>query len=189
MNPQISNSLSLKPVKSTYMKKGPLQMQYIKGSRDGRLSQIGPKLNQKCNYNREAQGDMPENLENSRMATRLERVSFHSNPKEGQCQGMFKLLHICPYFTCQQGNAKILQDRLQQYVKRELSDVKAGFRKNRGIRHQVANICWIIEKAREFQKNIYFCFIDYAKALTVWVTTNCGKFSKRWEYQTTLPAS
>ena len=62
-------------------------------------------------------------------------------------------------------------------------------RKGRGTRDQIDNIHWITEKAREFQKNIYFCFIDYAKALTVWVTTNCGKFSKGWEYQTTLPAS
>ena len=79
---------------------------------------------------------------------------------------------------------KILQARLQQYVNHELSDVQAGFRKGRGTRDQIANIFWIIEKAREFQKNI-FRFIDYAKALTVWITTNCGKFFKRWEYQTT----
>ena len=83
---------------------------------------------------------------------------------------------------------KILQARLQQYVNRELPDVKAGFRKGRGTRDQIANIRWIIEKAREFQKNIYFCFIDYAKAF-VWITTSCGKFLKRWEYQTTWPAS
>ena len=80
---------------------------------------------------------------------------------------------------------KILQARLQQYVNCELPDVEAGFPKGRGIRDQIANIIWIIEKAREFQKNIYFCFIDYVKALTVWTTTNCGKFFKRWEYQTT----
>ena len=83
---------------------------------------------------------------------------------------------------------KILQVRLQQYVNRELPDVQAGFRKGRGTRDQIANICWIIEKAREFQQNIYFCFIDYAKAF-VWLTINCGKFWKRWEYQTTWPAS
>ena len=71
----------------------------------------------------------------------------------------------------------------------ELLDVQAGFRKGRGTRGQIANICWIIEKAKEFQKNIYFCFIDYAKPLTVWITKNCGKFWKRWEYQTTWPAS
>ena len=71
---------------------------------------------------------------------------------------------------------KILQARLQQYVNRELPDVQAGFRKGRGTRDQIANICWIMEKAREVQKNIYFCFVDYAKPLTVWVTINCGKF-------------
>ena len=83
---------------------------------------------------------------------------------------------------------KILQARLQQYVNRELPDVKASFRKGRGTRDQIANICWIMEKAREFQKNIHFCFIDYAKAF-VWITIKCGKFFKRWEYQTTLSAS
>jgi len=67
----------------------------------------------------------------------------------------------------------------------ELPDVQAGFRKGRGTRDQTANIRWIIEKASEFQKNIYFCFIDYVKPLTSWITTNCGKFYKSWEYQTT----
>ena len=73
---------------------------------------------------------------------------------------------------------KILQARLQQYVNQELPDVQAGFRKVRGTRDQIANICWII-KAREFQKNIYVCFIDYAKAFDCWITINCGKFWKR----------
>ena len=80
---------------------------------------------------------------------------------------------------------KILQARLQQYVNHELPDVQAGFRKGRGTRDQIANIHWLMEKAREFQKNIYFCFIDYAKAFIVWITINWGKFLKRWEYQTT----
>ena len=71
---------------------------------------------------------------------------------------------------------KILQARLQQYVNRELPDVQDGSRKGRGTRDQIANIHWIVKKPREFQKNIYFCFIDYTKALTVWITTNCGKF-------------
>ena len=84
---------------------------------------------------------------------------------------------------------KILQARLQQYMSRELPDVQAGFRKGRGTREQIANIHWIIEKAREFQKNIYFCFIDYAKAFDCVVTINCGKFWEKWEYQTTWPAS
>ena len=83
---------------------------------------------------------------------------------------------------------KILQARLQQYVNHELPDVQDGFRKGRGTRDQIANIHWIIEKARECQKNIYFCFTDYTKVF-VWITTNRGKFLKRWEEQTTLPAS
>ena len=84
---------------------------------------------------------------------------------------------------------KMLQPRLQQYMNRELPDVQAGFRKGRGTRDQIANICWIMEKAREFQKNIYFFSIEYAKELTVWITINCGKFWKSWEYQTTWHAS
>ena len=83
----------------------------------------------------------------------------------------------------------MLQARLQQYVNRELPDVQAGFRKGRGTRDQIASILWIIEKAREFQKHIYFCFIDYAKTFTVWTTTNSGKFLNSWEYQITWPAS
>ena len=70
----------------------------------------------------------------------------------------------------------------------KLPDVQAGFRKSRGTRDQIPQNHWIIDKAREFQKNIYFCFVDYAKAF-VWITTNCGKFFKRWECQTTWPAS
>ena len=84
---------------------------------------------------------------------------------------------------------KILQARSQQYANHELPDVQAGFRKGRGNRCQTANICWIMEKAREFQKNIYFWFIDYTKAFDWWITINCGKFWKRWEYQTTRSAS
>ena len=82
---------------------------------------------------------------------------------------------------------KVLQAMLKQYVNHELPDVQAGFRKGRGTRDQIAHIHWIIEKAREFQKNIYFWFIDYTKAF-VWITTNCVKFLKRWEHQTILPA-
>ena len=84
---------------------------------------------------------------------------------------------------------KILQARLLQYVNHELPDVQAGFRKGRGTRDQITNICWIIEKARKFQKNIYFCFIDYTKAFDTVDHKKLGKFFKRWEYQTTWPAS
>ena len=83
---------------------------------------------------------------------------------------------------------KILQARLQQYMNLELPDGQAGLRKDRGTRDQIVNIRWITETARKFQKNIYFCFIDYVEAF-VWITTNCGKFLKRWEYQTTLLVS
>ena len=84
---------------------------------------------------------------------------------------------------------KILQARLQQYVNRELPDVQDGFRKGRGTRDQISNIHWIIKKGREFQKNIYFSFIDYAKAFDYVIIINCGTFWKRWEYQTIWPAS
>ena len=82
---------------------------------------------------------------------------------------------------------KILQARLQQYKNHDFPDVQAGFRKGRETRDQIANIRWTMEKAREFQKNIYFCY--YAKAFDYVVTINCGEFWKRWEYQTTWPAS
>ena len=80
---------------------------------------------------------------------------------------------------------KILQSRLQQFLNHELPDVQAGFRKDRGTRHQIANIRWLIEKAREFQKNIYFCFIDYVKAFDCVDHNKLWKFFKRWKYQTT----
>ena len=84
---------------------------------------------------------------------------------------------------------KILQARLQQYINQELPYVQAGIRKGRGTRNQVANIRWIMERAREFQKNISSASLTILKSLIVWFTTNCGKFLKRWEYQTTIPAS
>ena len=84
---------------------------------------------------------------------------------------------------------KIPHARLQKYVNCELPDVQAGFRKGRGTRDQIANICQIIEKAREFQKNIYFCFIDYAKAFDCVDRNKLWKFWKRWEWQTTCPVS
>ena len=110
------------------------------------------------------------------MATGLEKISFHSKSKEGQCQRRFKLPHIALISHASKVKLKILQVRLQQYVNHEIPDVQAGFSKGRGTRDQIVNSCWIIKKAREFQKNIYFFFIDYAKPLTVWITINCGKF-------------
>ena len=101
---------------------------------------------------------MPANLENSAVVTGLEKVSFHSNPKERQRQRMLKLLHNAFISHDIKVMLKILQARVQQYVNRELPDVEAGFRKGRGTRDQIANICWLIEKAREFQKNIFLLY-------------------------------
>ena len=113
-------------------------------------------------------------------------VSFQSlrkaMPKNGQTTTQLHSSHTLVML-------KILQARLQQYVNHELPDVQAGFRKGRGTRDQIADIRWIMEKAREFQKNISFCFLTMPKPLTVWITINCGKFFKWWEYQTTWPAS
>ena len=102
---------------------------------------------------------MSANLENSAVATGLKNISFHSNPKERQCQRMFKLHTIALISHDSKAMLQILQARLQQYVHHELPDVQAGFRKGRRTRDQIANISWLIKKAIEFQKNIYFCFM------------------------------
>ena len=128
---------------------------------------------------------MPANLENSAVATGLEKVSFHSNPKERQCQRMLKLRTTALISHASKVMLKILQARSQQYVNQELPDVQAGFRKDRGTRDQIANICWILEKARESQKTSTSALSTKPKPLTVWLTINHGKFLKRWEYQTT----
>ena len=133
--------------------------------------------------------NMSTNLENWAVATGLEKSVFIPTPKKGNVKEGSNYCTIAFISHTSEVMIKILQDRLQQYVSRELPDVQGGFRKGRGTRDQIGNIHWIIEKAREFQKNIYFCFIDYAKPLTVWITANYGKFLKRWEYQTTWPAS
>ena len=116
---------------------------------------------------------MPANLKNSAVATGLEKLSFHySNPKE--CSNYCTVAVISHDSKVM---LKILQARLQQFVNRELPNVQARFRKGKGSRDQIANIRWIIEKAREFQKkkNIYFCFIDYAKAF------ECVDHNKLWK--------
>ena len=113
---------------------------------------------------------MPANLENSAVTTGLEKVSFHSSPKECSNYCIIALISHTSKIML-----KILQARLQQYVNCKLLDVPAGFRKGRGTRDQIANMPWIIKKAREFQKNIYFCFIVYAKAF------DCVDHNKLWE--------
>ena len=107
---------------------------------------------------------MPANLENAAVATGLEKVSFQSNLK-GNAKECSNYCTIALISHISKGKLKVLQVRLQQYINCELPDVQAGFRKGRGSRDHIGNIHWIMEKAREFQKNIYFCFIDYAKAL------------------------
>ena len=166
---------------------------------------------------------MPENLENSAVATGLKKDSFHSNPKESQCQRMLKLPHNCTHLThssvlawripvtgepgrlpsmgshrvrhdwsdlavaaahASEVMLKILQARLQQYVNHELPDVQAGFRKGRGTKYQIAHICWIMEKESS-RTTSTSALLTMPKTLTVWITINCGKFFKKWEYQTT----
>ena len=124
---------------------------------------------------------MPANLKKSAVATGLEKVSFHTNPKERQCQRMLKLLHNCTHLTRSKVILLILQARFQQYVNHELSDVQAGFRKGRGIRDQIANIICIIKRKESFRKISTFALLTTPKPLTVWIPINCGKFLKRWE--------
>ena len=119
---------------------------------------------------------MPANLENSAVSTGLKRSVFIPIPKKGNAKECSNYRTIALISHASNVILKMLQPRLRQYMNRELPDVQAGFRKGRGTRDQIANICWIIEKAREFQKNIYFFSIEYAKELTVWITINCGKF-------------
>ena len=107
---------------------------------------------------------MPENLENSAVAIGLEKVSFQPVPKKGNAKECSSYCIVALISHASKVMLKILQARLQQYLNCEIPDVQAGFRKGMGTRDQISNICWIIEKAREFQKNIYFCFTDYAKA-------------------------
>ena len=122
---------------------------------------------------------MPANVKNSPVATGLERSVFIPIPKKANDKECLDYPTIALISHASKVMLKILQARLQQYMYRELPDVKAGFRKGRGTRDQIANIHWIIKKARKFQKYIYICFIDYAKAFDVWITTNCSKFFKR----------
>ena len=118
---------------------------------------------------------MPANLENSTVATGLEKSVFIPIPKKGNAKECSNYRTITFISHVSKVMLKILQARLQQYVNGELPDVQAGFRKGRGTRDQIANIRWIIEKAREFQKNICFCFSDYAKAF------DCVDHNKLWK--------
>ena len=118
---------------------------------------------------------MPANLENSAVATGLAKVSFHPIPNKGNAKESSNYCTIALISHASKVMLKILQARLQQYVNLELPDVQSGFRKGRGTRDQIANIHWIIKKAREFQKNFCFYFIDYAKAC------DCVDPNKLWK--------
>ena len=118
---------------------------------------------------------MPANLENSAVATGLEKVSFHSNPKKGNSKECSNYHTIALLSHASKEMLKILQARLQQYVNRELSYVPAGFRKGRGTRDQIADIRWIIEKEESSKKTHLFLFIDYAKAF------DCVDHNKLWK--------
>ena len=118
---------------------------------------------------------MPANLENSAVATGLEKVSFIPIPKKGNAKECSNYCTIALISHASTVMLKILQARLQQYMNHELLDFQAGLPKGRGSRDQTANIHWIMEKVREFQKNIYFCFIDYSKAF------DCVDHNKLWK--------
>ena len=123
--------------------------------------------------------NMPANLENSAVATGQERSVFIPIPKKGNAKECSNYRTVALISHTGKEMLKILHVRLQQYVNCELPDIQAGFRKSRGTRDQITNILWIMEKAREFQKNIYFCFIDYAKAFA------CVDHNKLWENSST----
>ena len=118
---------------------------------------------------------MPANLEKSAVATGLEKVSFIPIPKKGNAKDCSNYRATALISHTSKVMLRVLHAKLEQYMSRELSDVQAGFRKGRGTRDQIANIRWIMEKARESEKNIYFCFIDYAKAF------DCMDHNKLWK--------
>ena len=133
---------------------------------------------------------MLANLENCAVATGLENISFHSNPKEGQLQAVFKLLHNCTHLTHQQSNVQNSPSQALTIHELRISRYSSWIQKRQ--RNKRSNCQHPLDhknKSKNIPKNIYFCSTDYAKAFDVQITTNCGKFFKRWEYQTTLPAS
>ena len=119
---------------------------------------------------------MQANLENSAEATGLEKVSFIPILKKGNAKKCSNYHTMVLISHASKVMLKVLQARLQQYMIHELSDVQAGFRKGRGTRDQIANTCWIIEKAKSFRETSIFALVTMSKLLPVWITTNCGKF-------------
>ena len=133
--------------------------------------------------------NMPANLKNSAVATGLEKVSFIPVPKKGNAIECSNYHTIALISHASKAMLKILQARLQQYMNHELPDVQAGFRKGRGTRDQIANICGSCKKQESSRKTSISALLTMPKPLTVWITINCGKFWKRWESQTTWPPS
>ena len=133
--------------------------------------------------------NMPANLETQQWPQDWKRSVFIPIPKKGNAKECSSYCTIPLISHASKVKLKVLQTRLQQYMNREFPDVQAGFRKGRGTRDQIANIHWIIKKAREFQKKSISALLTMSKPLTVWITTNCEKFLRRWAYQTTWPAS
>ena len=119
---------------------------------------------------------MPVNLDNSAVAPGLEKVSFHSIPKKGSAKECSNYCTVALISRASKVMFKILQARLQQYMNHELPDVQAGFRKSRGTRDQIANICWIPEKQESSRETSISALLTMPKPLTVWITINCGKF-------------
>ena len=126
---------------------------------------------------------MPANLENSAVATGLEKVSFPPNANERQWKECSNYCTVALISHASKVMLKILQARLQQYVNCELPDVQTGFRKGRGTRDQTSAGSW--KKQESSRKTSISALLTMPKPLTVWITINCGKFCKRWEYQTT----
>ena len=126
---------------------------------------------------------MPANLENSAVTTGLEKISFIPISKKGNVKECSNHCTISLISHTSKVMLKILQPRLQQYVNQELPDVQTGLRKAKGTRDQMANIHWITEKARDFQKTSISALLTMPKPLTIWITTNYGKLLKRWEYK------
>ena len=132
---------------------------------------------------------MPANLENSAVATGLEKVSFHSNPKKGNAKECSNYCTIALISHASKVMLKILQAKLQQYVNHELPDFQAGFRKGRGTRSNCQHLLNHWKSKRVPEKHLFLLYWLCQSFDCVWITTNCGKFFKRWEYQTTWPVS
>ena len=128
---------------------------------------------------------MPANFENSAVATGLEKLSFHSNPQKRQCQRMFNYCTIALISYASKVMVKILRARLQQYTNHEPPDIQAGFRKPEDPEIKLPIPAESSKKQDSSRKTSISALLTMQKPLTVWITRNCGKFFKRWEYQTT----